>query len=135
MSGTSGSAPPPPGEGQAIAPEDHELHEFLALLAHELRSPLGALRNGLSVMQLAPSDLQAIGRARVVMERQVAHMVRLIDDSLDVSRLRLNKMQLRRVRVPLSEVVASAVELARSAIEAAEHQLELALPPEPLVLD
>jgi CheY-like chemotaxis protein len=117
------------------APYDQELHDFLALLAHELRNPLGALRNGLSVMQLAAHDPQAVGRAQQIMERQVAHMVRLIDDSLDVSRLKLNKMQLTRGRVSLAEIVASAVELARSAIEGADHQLEVALPAEPLLLD
>lgn len=117
------------------APYEQELHDFLALLAHELRNPLGALRNGLSVMQLAAHDPQAVGRAQLIMERQVAHMVRLIDDSLDVSRLKLNKMQLTRVRVPLAEIVTSAVELARSAIDGADHQLEVVLPSEPLLLD
>jgi PAS domain S-box-containing protein len=114
---------------------DRKKDDFIALLAHELRNPLAPLRNGLAVMRLASSDAAAMGRARAIMERQLAHMVRLIEDLLDVSRISLNKMQLRRTCVPLSEVVSNALETARPAIDNAEHQLEVLLPSEPILLD
>jgi signal transduction histidine kinase/CheY-like chemotaxis protein len=114
---------------------DRKKDEFIALLAHELRNPLAPLRNGLAVMRLAAADAAAVGRARAIMERQLLHMVRLIEDLLDISRISLNKMQLRRSPVPLGEVVSNALETARPAIDGAEHQLEVSLPNEPILLD
>ena len=102
------------------------------LLAHELRNPLAPLRNGLQVMRLAAGDASAVAQTREMMERQLAHMVRLIDDLLDVSRISRNKMELRRSRVLLADVVSSAVETARPVIEAAGHELTVSLPPEPV---
>ncbi|HYQ18377.1 MAG TPA: GAF domain-containing protein, partial [Polyangiaceae bacterium] len=114
---------------------DRKKDDFIALLAHELRNPLAPLRNGLHVMRLASPDSPAVARARAIMERQLSHMVRLIDDLLDVSRISLNKLQLRRTRVALADVVSSAVETARPSIDGAEHHLEVLLPPEPVLLD
>jgi CheY-like chemotaxis protein/anti-sigma regulatory factor (Ser/Thr protein kinase) len=114
---------------------DRKKDDFIALLAHELRNPLAPLRNGLHVMRLASHDSAAVARARAIMERQLSHMVRLIDDLLDISRISLNKLQLRRARVALSEIVANAVETARPAIDAAGHRLELTVPVEPMWLD
>jgi PAS domain S-box-containing protein len=114
---------------------DRRKDEFLALLAHELRNPLAPLRNGLQVMRLAGDKPDAVARVRGMMERQLAHMVRLIDDLLDVSRISRNKMELRRSRVLLSDVITNAVETARPAIETANHQLSVALPSEPVYLD
>jgi len=115
--------------------QDRRKDEFLALLAHELRNPLAPLRNGLQIMRLARDDARIVDQARGMMERQLEHMVRLIDDLLDVSRINRNKMQLRRSRVLLAEVVSSAVETARPLIEAAGHELILSLPMEPICLD
>jgi signal transduction histidine kinase/ActR/RegA family two-component response regulator len=114
---------------------DRRKNEFLALLAHELRNPLAPLRNGLQIMRLAPDDREGVRRSREMMDRQLTHMVRLIDDLLDVSRISQNKMELRRSRVLLADVVASAVEAARPLIEAAGHDLTVSLPPEPVFLD
>ena len=114
---------------------DRQKDEFLALLAHELRNPLAPLRNGLQVIRLAEGDGESVAQARDMMERQLGHMVRLIDDLLDVSRIGRNKMQLRRSRVPLAEVIGNAVETARPAIEAAGHRLDVALPAEAFILD
>jgi signal transduction histidine kinase/ActR/RegA family two-component response regulator len=114
---------------------DRRKDEFLALLAHELRNPLAPLRNGLQVMRLAPDDREAVRSSREIMDRQLTHMVRLIDDLLDVSRISQNKMELRRSRVLLADVVGSAVEAARPFIEAAGHELTVSLPPEPVFLD
>jgi PAS domain S-box-containing protein len=114
---------------------DRKKDDFIALLAHELRNPLAPLRNGLHVMRLASPDSPAVTKARAIMERQLSHMVRLIDDLLDVSRISLNKLQLRLSRVSLSDVVSSAVETARPSIDSAEHHLEVVLPAEPILLD
>src|SRR5439155_1493151 len=80
--------------------------------AHELRNPLAPIRNGLQIMRLAGSDTHAMAQARGMMERQLGHMVRLIDDLLDISRISQNKMELRKGRVLLADVIGSAVEAA-----------------------
>ena len=114
---------------------DRRKDEFIALLAHELRNALASLRNGLQVMRLGAGDANAVNQARTMMERQLGHMVRLIDDLLDISRINQNKMELRRSRVLLRDVVSSAVETARPAIESAGHELIVTLPPAPIHLD
>lgn len=115
--------------------QDRRKDEFLALLAHELRNPLAPLRNGLQVIRLAGADADTVLQARGVMERQLGHMVRLIDDLLDISRISRNKMELRRSRVLLADVISSAVETARPSIEEAEQELAVAIPDQPLHLD
>ncbi|WP_159397044.1 ATP-binding protein [Sorangium cellulosum] len=109
--------------------------EFLATLAHELRNPLAPLRNGLELLRLGESDPAASERARAMMERQVAHMVRLIDDLLDVSRITRGKLRLRRERVELAGVVQSAIEASRPLIDASRHELTVDVPPGPIHLD
>src|SRR5207245_3183672 len=108
---------------EALREADRRKDEFLALLAHELRNPLAPLRNGLQIMHLAAGDANAVAQARDMMDRQLGHMVRLVDDLLDASRIRQNKLELRRSRVLLADIVSSAVETARPAIEAAGHEL------------
>jgi PAS domain S-box-containing protein len=120
---------------EALREQDRRKDEFLALLAHELRNPLAPLGNGLQVMRLAEGDAGAVAQARQIMERQLEHMVRLIDDLLDISRINRNKMELRRSRVLLADVVSSAVEISRPMIEIAGHRLTVSLPPEPVYLD
>jgi PAS domain S-box-containing protein len=120
---------------EALRKADQRKDEFIALLAHELRNPLAPLRNGLQVMRLAGSDTKALAQARDMMERQLEHVVRLVDDLLDVSRMSQNKMELRRSRVLLKDAVSSAVETARPALEAAGHDLTISLPPDPIHLD
>jgi PAS domain S-box-containing protein len=120
---------------EALQDADRRKDEFLALLAHELRNPLAPLRNGLQVMRLASGDANVVAKTRDMMDRQLSHMVRLIDDLLDVSRISSNKLQLRRSRVLLADVVSSAVETARPALEAVGHTLTVSLPPEPIFLD
>ena len=120
---------------EALREADRKKDEFIALLAHELRNPLAPIRNGLQVMRLAGGDANAVAQARDMMDRQLGHMVRLIDDLLDVSRISRNKMELRRARVLLADVVGNAVETARPLIEAAGHELTVSLPTEPVLLD
>jgi PAS domain S-box-containing protein len=115
--------------------QDRRKDEFLALLAHELRNPLAPLRNGLQVMRLASGDAEAVREARAMMERQLAHMVRLVDDLLDISRINSNKMELRRARIALADVFSDAVEAARPTVEAGGHELTVSLPADPVVLD
>jgi CheY-like chemotaxis protein len=119
----------------ALRQQDRRKDEFLALLAHELRNPLAPLRNGLQVIRLAASNPEAIAEARGMMDRQLSHMVRLIDDLLDISRVNRNKMELRRARVLLADVINSALETGRPVIEAAGHELTVTLTPDPVYLD
>jgi PAS domain S-box-containing protein len=119
----------------ALQEADRRKDEFLATLAHELRNPLAPIRTGLHVLRLTANDPTTTAATRGMMERQLGHMVRLIDDLLDVSRISRNKMNLRRGRVLLQEAVSVAVETARPAIEAAGHEFAVAVPPEPVYLD
>jgi PAS domain S-box-containing protein len=114
---------------------DRKKDDFIALLAHELRNPLAPLKNCLQVMRLAARDPNKLEQARATMDRQLTHMVRLIDDLLDVSRISRNKMELRRQRILLSDVVSSAVETARPLIDAANQDLTITLPAMPVFLD
>ncbi|VTT96878.1 pas sensor signal transduction histidine kinase : PAS domain S-box protein OS=Massilia sp. LC238 GN=FG94_04812 PE=4 SV=1: PAS_3: PAS_4: PAS_4: PAS_9: HisKA: HATPase_c: Response_reg [Gemmataceae bacterium] len=118
----------------ALKDADRKKDDFIALLAHELRNPLAPIRNGLQVLRLAEAK-PIRDRAQEMMDRQLTHMVRLIDDLLDVSRITRNKMDLRREPVPLADVVNSAVEAARPAIDGAGHELTVSLPARPVVLD
>ncbi len=109
--------------------------EFLATLAHELRNPLAPLSNGLHLMRVASGKPEVVEKTRQMMERQVQHMVHLVDDLLDVARISTGKVELRRRPVDLKEIVGTAVETSTSLIEAGGHQLEVRMPPAPLPLD
>jgi PAS domain S-box-containing protein len=95
---------------------DRRKDEFIAVLAHELRNPLVPIRTGVELLKSARERPVLIDAIRPMMERQVGHMVRLIDDLLDVSRITSGKIELRRQRVTLSSVVGSAIEANRAAI-------------------
>jgi PAS domain S-box-containing protein len=119
---------------EGLRKADRRKDEFLAMLAHELRNPLAPLRNSLHVMRLT-KDPDLVAKTRDIMDRQLSHMVRLVDDLLEVSRISLNKMELRRSMVLLSEVIKNALETARPVIQEAGHTLSVSLPPEPIHLD
>jgi PAS domain S-box-containing protein len=108
---------------------------FLATLAHELRNPLAPLRTGLDLMQLPGSSPQALSRARTMMDRQLRQMVHLIDDLMDIARIDSGKIELKRERVALRQVVGIAIEGMMPMIDAAGHRLEAELPEEALWLD
>jgi signal transduction histidine kinase/CheY-like chemotaxis protein len=111
---------------------DRRKDEFLAMLAHELRNPLAPIRNAVEVMKvLAPADAH-LRQAREMIERQVKHLARLVDDLLDVSRFTTGKIKLHRAAVELATVIARAVETSRPLIDARGHKLEIALPLEPI---
>lgn len=108
--------------------------EFLATLAHELRNPLAPLRNMLEVVKRADGNPERVQQAHAMMDRQLVHMVRLIDDLLDVSRVSRGKLELRRERVELATVVSQAVEACKGLIDCAGHALDIVLPPKPVWL-
>jgi PAS domain S-box-containing protein len=112
---------------------DRRKDEFLAVLAHELRNPLAPIRNSLHILRMGKSP----GTERVVdmMERQVQHMVRLVDDLFEVSRISRGKIELKRDRADLVAILKSAVDTSRPLIEASRHELVLELPEAPLILD
>jgi PAS domain S-box-containing protein len=114
---------------------DRRKDEFLATLAHELRGPLAPIRNAAHILQRHPGPDPADAAAREVIARQVRQMARLIDDLLDVSRITLGRLELKRERVELGGVVAQAVEAARPFADAAGHTLTHTLPADPVVLD
>lgn len=118
----------------SLAEADRRKNEFLAMLAHELRNPLAPIRNALHILRLGETDHEAIRSASATMERQVAQMVRLVDDLLDVSRISRGKIDLRRGRIELASVVHHAAEASRPAMTAAEQDLTISLPPEPVYL-
>jgi PAS domain S-box-containing protein len=114
---------------------DRQKNAFLAILAHELRNPLAPIRNALHLLQMPGVDPDAVQQAQAMMERQVQHLVRLVDDLLDVSRILRDKIELRKERVELAAVVARGVETAQPVIDAQGHTLTLSLPTEPLWLE
>jgi PAS domain S-box-containing protein len=109
--------------------------EFLATLAHELRNPLAPIRTGLELMRIAPDDRAMIDEVRASMESQTRQLVRLVDDLLDVSRITSGKVTLRVERMELASVVRNAIDATRELVEAFGHELTIALPAEPILLD
>jgi PAS domain S-box-containing protein len=114
---------------------DRRKDEFLAMLAHELRNPLAPIRNALQILRMRNTDGVTAARIREMMERQLQHLVRLVDDLLDVSRIMRNKIELRKEVVDLRQVVERAEEIARPVIDAQGHELSVSLPPEPLFVE
>ncbi|HEY4210040.1 MAG TPA: MASE1 domain-containing protein [Steroidobacteraceae bacterium] len=115
-------------QAEELATADRRKDEFLAVLGHELRNPLAPLQNALELLARAGSDPAILNQVRGLMERQMRHLVRLVDDLLDVARIRSGKIVLELERVELSAMISSAVELARPQIDAREHRLEVELP-------
>ena len=120
---------------EALREADRRKDEFLATLAHELRNPLAPIRNSLHILRLAGGEGRTAERVSEMMERQVNHMVRLVDDLMEVSRITSGKIELRKEQMELGDVVRSAIETSRPLIDAAHHQLALSLPTEPLTLE
>ncbi|MBX3452532.1 MAG: PAS domain S-box protein [Planctomycetaceae bacterium] len=119
----------------ALRDADRRKDEFLATLAHELRNPLAPIRNALQILKMPRVEAELIEQTRDMMERQVHHLVRLVDDLLDVSRVMRGKIELRREPVELAAIIARAVETAKPLIEVQEHNLDISVPKESLLLD
>ncbi|HEV3437548.1 MAG TPA: ATP-binding protein [Gemmata sp.] len=109
--------------------------EFLAILAHELRNPLAPIRNGLQILRLAEDDKAATAKARSMMEKQLGHMARLIDDLLDLSRIANGKIELRKQRIDIASAVQDALETSGPLIQASGHKLTVSIPPKPVYVD
>jgi PAS domain S-box-containing protein len=118
---------------QALREADQRKNEFLATLAHELRNPLAPIRNSITLLQMEGSSEPKLVAAREVIERQVQHLSRLLDDLLDVNRLARHKLELRRERVTLSSVVARAMETAGPGIEAGGHHASVEVRDDPVL--
>ncbi|MEO8203798.1 MAG: PAS domain-containing protein [Betaproteobacteria bacterium] len=116
----------------ALREADRRKDEFLATLAHELRNPLAPIRTAVEIVQrLAPDDARLRAPLDIV-DRQVRHMTRLVDDLLDVARITRGKIHLRRQAIDLSGVLREALDSARGVIAQAGHTLEVQLAPEPI---
>ncbi|HYL05159.1 MAG TPA: sensor histidine kinase, partial [Thermoanaerobaculia bacterium] len=122
---------------KALAESDRRKDEFLAMLAHELRNPLGAVSTAAYILAQSRDLEPPVARSVAVIQRQSHHLARLVDDLLDVSRITRGKVELRRVPLDLVKVVEQAVETTRPLVEARRHRLEVSLPDEalPLVAD
>jgi PAS domain S-box-containing protein len=114
---------------------DQRKDEFLAMLAHELRNPLAPIRNAVHLLRLPGASPETTEQARQMIERQTHHLVRLVDDLLDVSRIMQGKIDLRKQPVELAAVIAQAVETAQPVIDAQGHQLIVSVASEPLWLE
>jgi len=120
---------------EALRAADRRKDEFLATLAHELRNPLAPIRNSITLMAMAGPLPEGVESARQIVERQVRHLSRLVDDLLDVARITQGKVQLRRERMSLLQSVREALEAIAPAVDSARHQLHVTLPPDPLYAD
>ncbi|QDT73283.1 hybrid sensor histidine kinase/response regulator [Lacipirellula limnantheis] len=118
----------------ALKEADRRKDEFLATLAHELRNPLAPIAAGIELLKGSTADPGASEEIRLIMERQTQHMVRLIDDLMDVSRITRGKLALRESDVALHDVIRNAVDATKGLFVAAGHRLTLRLPEAPVVL-
>jgi PAS domain S-box-containing protein len=119
----------------ALREEHRRKDEFLAMLARELRNPLAPLRNSVQVLQAKAQAVPELQWAREVIDREVQHLSRLVDDLLDMSRAGKGAIELRRERMPVSAAVNSGVEMCRPLIEESRHQLMVSMPMEAIFVD
>ncbi len=117
---------------EALREADRRKDEFLSMLAHELRNPLGPIRNALTVLQIAGPKVSPLVEAREMIDRQVTHMARLVDDLLDVSRVARGKIQLRKELCDLAVIARQTAEDYRGTLEASGLAVEVRLPGEPV---
>ena len=120
---------------KALQDADRRKDEFLATLAHELRNPLAPIRQAAGTAAHPAATPEQVQWSLGVIQRQVAHMARLLDDLLDVSRITRGRLEVRRERVALKTIVDSAVEIAQPRINAGKHDLTVVMPSEPIELD
>ncbi len=119
----------------ALRQADQHKEAFLAMLGHELRNPLGPIRNAAQIVGMVGAAEPTVSRALEIIDRQVGHMSRLIDDLLDVSKIVAGKLELHRERADLTEVVRQTVEAYRPSLETAGLRFVTELASQPLVVD
>ena len=120
---------------ESLREGDRRKDEFLALLAHELRNPLAPVRYALAAMRKPGFTTEQRAHTNEVIERQVVHMARLLDDLLDVSRITRGSIELKKSSTELAPIIASAIDAARPTIDGKGHELSVDLPSEPVYLD
>jgi signal transduction histidine kinase/ActR/RegA family two-component response regulator len=120
---------------RALREADQRKDEFLALLAHELRNPLAPIRYALSAARKAGCTAKQTLRAEEIIDRQISHMSRLLDDLLDVSRITRGTLELKKCQTGLTPVLDAAIEAARPILETKRHTLALQLPAEPVLIE
>jgi PAS domain S-box-containing protein len=116
----------------ALKEADRRKDQFLAMLAHELRNPLTPVMNGLQILRLSSADHATADQAREMIERQIRHLTRLVDDLLDISRITKGKIPIRRERIDLANLVRTTAEDRRLVLEQLGMTLELDLPQAPV---
>ena len=114
---------------------DRRKDEFLATLAHELRNPLAPISNAVTILKTAQNDPVARARATATIDRQLVHMVRLVDDLLNLSRITNGKLEIRREHVEVAEIIRQALDLSKPLAQAAGQEITLKLPPQAIYLD
>jgi PAS domain S-box-containing protein len=119
---------------QELLEQSKRKDEFLAMLAHELRNPLAPIRNAASLLTVGAPNEARLQRARGVIDRQVSHLTRLIDDLLDVSRITRGKIRLDAEPIDLGLAISRSVETARPLVEAHRHHFSVELPSEQLLV-
>jgi PAS domain S-box-containing protein len=119
---------------QALREADRRKDEFLAILAHELRNPLAPIRNSLSLLEHVGMRDSVVEGVRTILDRQVRHLVRLVDDLMDVSRITRGQVELRRERTEMADVLHAAVEMSQPHLDAARLQLKVSGDPAGLVM-
>ena len=119
---------------EALRDVDRRKNEYLSTLAHELRNPLVPIRNALEIMRLAGNDPKVVEASRAMIERQVKHIVRLIDDLMVVARISRGLIKLKFEPVPVDRVVETAAENVRPFIAKSRHEFEVAVPQEVVTL-
>jgi PAS domain S-box-containing protein len=106
--------------------------EFLAMLAHELRNPLAPIRNAVSILQMEADLTQRVRSTRDIIDRQLSHLTRLVDDLLDVGRVATGKISLKRESISFREVVMRSIEAAKPMVDARRHTLQTHVPDDPI---
>jgi two-component system CheB/CheR fusion protein len=120
---------------EALRQADRNKDRFLATLAHELRNPLGAMLNSIELIARSCEGKQEIERANQVLHRQIRHLIRLVDDLLDVERLAHGKIALQKQRARLSDIVDAAIEMCRPMIDLKSRQFTVTVPAVPVIIE
>jgi signal transduction histidine kinase len=118
----------------ALMAADQRKDEFLAMLSHELRNPLAPIRNAVQIMGLKPLNDPHLCHCRDVIERQIEHLSRLVDDLLDVSRITRGRLKLEKKPVEIAAFVARAIETAEPLFDGRGQRLNVSMPEERLIV-
>ena len=113
---------------EALRTSDRRKDEFLATLAHELRNPLAPIKNGMQILRLSSAAESPSRRTLDIIDRQLNHLIRLVDDLLDIARITSGKVRIQPALVPVRDTLARSLEAVQASLDAKRHQLSLELP-------